>query len=68
MQKLYYTLCVKEFGYWSPDFGSYDRTEVEDERMDRTDYFDHIPMVILQTDDNQDAIEDAVAILNLKGY
>lgn len=68
MQKLYYTLCVKEFGRWSPDFGSYDRYDVEEERNIRTDSHDMLPMVILQTDDNQSAIMNAVEILNLKGY
>lgn len=64
--KPYYTLVVRDADsplYWSPEFGDYDKSVVEEERIAMmADPF--VKARIIRTMDDQASIDAAVAALN----
>ena len=63
----YYSLMVYENGFWSQQFGDYDKKTVEYERQDYLDHgYKSKDIKIVVTDEEQTAIEAAVDALN--GY
>jgi hypothetical protein len=63
-KRTYYTLAVFD-GYWSPEFGDYDRDTVQgelEEYRERGVFKKHLR--ILKTEDTQASIDAAVAKLN----
>jgi len=64
--KPYYTLVVRDADnplYWSPEFGDYDKSVVEDERIAMMDD-PFVKVRIIRTMDDQASIDAAVAALN----
>lgn len=59
--KKYYTLVTFENNKWAPQFGDYHKSVVKDEQLEYKG-----KKQIICTDDNQKAIELAVAELNSK--
>jgi hypothetical protein len=70
MARQYYTLCIKEFGKWEPQFGDYSKSVVEQEARDvyadrySMDYVPAKNRKIITTSDKQSDIVHAIAKLN----
>lgn len=64
MGKRYYTLCVKEGGVWSPQFGDYEKAVVEQELEDQLANYHRKNLRIVTSAPYQVDINDAVAFLN----
>lgn len=61
----YYTLVIKTGGVWSPEFGSYDRGEVEFE-METESYLKKNMKILKTSEARQSAVDAAIAHLNGK--
>jgi hypothetical protein len=64
MARKYFTLCTRDDGGWSPQFGDYVRRVVDDERDDYRQRVKAKDIKIITTDGTQAAIDAAVAVLN----
>jgi hypothetical protein len=64
MGKCYHTLVIKEDGFWSPQFGDYDRETVESEADEYRRDLPSSSILIISTNDDQASINQGVAKLN----
>ena len=62
----YYTMLLLDCGFWSPEFGSFDREEVKEEIQCYLDHEDYKPhqFLIICTGESQDEVDLAVDNLN----
>lgn len=66
MARTYYTLCTRDNGVWSPQFGDYDRDTVTDEADDLYygREYKRRDLKVIATKPDQASINAAVAKLN----
>jgi hypothetical protein len=64
MSRRYWTLCTRDEGTWSPQFGDYTRSVVEGEADDYRREYRRKDLRIICTGDRQCEIVAAVAALN----
>lgn len=64
MSKRYHTVCVREDGRWTPEFGSYTRSEVNFEAEELRSHHRRADIRIVTSGDQQADINAAVAHLN----
>ena len=60
----YYTIVTLDNGKWSPQWGTFDKKEAQEERATMFTDYRRADVKIIATDDNQAAINAGVAALN----
>lgn len=62
----YYTVIAKETmgDAWAAQFGDYDRNTAQDELMDMHDSGDWFKLKLITTENNQQAVDEAINKLN----
>lgn len=63
-RRRYYTLAVRDQGVWGPQYGSYSRSDAHEEMLDHAERYALKDLKIIRTDDEQAAIDAAIAKLN----
>ena len=62
----YYTIVTLDNGEWSPQWGTFDKKEAQEERVMFNAEYRRAHVKIIATDDNQAAIDAEVAALNIQ--